>query len=255
MSVSGHASSEEYMIKKKPIQIGDQFGKLTVEQATDLRKSGHIVWLCRCDCGGRVKLDTATLRRGVWQSCGCDKNVKPGMRDLTGSRFGRLTALKPTAYVSRSRGAQWLCRCDCGAQVLTFLGDLTDGKKKSCGCLNSEASRSRLLLAEGTSVKRIEDALTKKFAHNSSGYTGVYYHKQMEKWGARIQFKGKHYSLGLYGNIEDAIKARKEAEAKYFEAFPEQYYGRTEDDTPDDLTEKNSCSQPRTIPTEAGKLL
>lgn len=223
------------MSKKKPIRIGDKFGKLTVESATALRKGGHIVWRCRCDCGRDILLDTWTLTQGVWQSCGCDRHVKPGMTDLTGRRFGRLTALMPTMCVSRTRGAQWLCRCDCGAEVSAYLGDLIDGKKKSCGCLNSQAARARLLLVDGTSIKRIQDAMTKKFAHNTSGYTGVYYHKQLNKWGARIQFKGKHYSLGLYGNIDEAIKARKEAEQKYFGAYPEWYYER-KDNLPDEIT-------------------
>lgn len=222
------------MSQKHLIHPGDRFGKLTVESMTDLRNGGRVVWQCRCDCGREIQLDTAALKRGVWHSCGCDKNVKPGMTDLTGKRFGRLTALRPTSYVSKTRGAQWVCRCDCGAEVVTYLSNLIGDKTKSCGCLNSEESKKRLLLVDGTSVRQINNAMTKKYAHNSSGYTGVYYHKQMGKWGARIQFKRRHYSLGLYTNIEDAIKARKVAEQKIFGESLEWYYQRNKNEATED---------------------
>ena len=45
---------------------------------------------------------------------------------------------------------------------------------------------------------------------NTSGYPGVY--AKRSKWMARIQYKGKIYSLGSYPNKEDAIRARKQAE-------------------------------------------
>jgi len=48
-----------------------------------------------------------------------------------------------------------------------------------------------------------------------SGHTGVRWHKQGKKWNARIHFNGKEIGLGLFGNIDDAIAARKEAEVKY----------------------------------------
>ena len=33
-----------------------------------------------------------------------------------------------------------------------------------------------------------------------------------DKWAARIQYKGKIYSLGCYERLEDAVRARKKAE-------------------------------------------
>ena len=40
------------------IQIGYQVGRLTVEEPTGRRKSGYMVWRCRCGCGGEIFLDT-----------------------------------------------------------------------------------------------------------------------------------------------------------------------------------------------------
>ena len=57
---------------------------------------------------------------------------------------------------------------------------------------------------------------------NSSGFRGVFWNKQRKKWTARIQtgYKVKH--LGLFKSIEDADKARKIAEQKYFGEYARQ---------------------------------
>ena len=45
-------------------------------------------------------------------------------------------------------------------------------------------------------------------SNSKSGYRGVYWHKQREKWAASIRHNGKNISLGLYKNIYDAVNAR-----------------------------------------------
>ena len=52
--------------------------------------------------------------------------------------------------------------------------------------------------------------------NNTSGYTGVIWHKLSQKWQSEIRVDGKHIYLGLFINLEDAIEARKQAEIKYF---------------------------------------
>lgn len=56
----------------------------------------------------------------------------------------------------------------------------------------------------------------KKYETNNSGCTGVSWYKKANKWRARIQVKNKEIHLGLFEKLDDAIKARKEAEIKYF---------------------------------------
>ncbi len=81
---------------KPVIAVGCRVGKLTVAAPTDRRKNGYTVWRCRCDCGGEVLLDTRCLQRGTVRDCGCETAVKPGQKDLTGQRFGKLVCLRPT---------------------------------------------------------------------------------------------------------------------------------------------------------------
>ena len=51
---------------------------------------------------------------------------------------------------------------------------------------------------------------------------GVNFRQDRSKWVANIKIKGKTLSLGFYLNKEDAIRARLEAEAKYFKEFAPQ---------------------------------
>ena len=51
---------------------------------------------------------------------------------------------------------------------------------------------------------------------NTSGILGVRYRSDRSKWYAEIQVNNRKICLGSYTNKEDAIRARLEAEIKYF---------------------------------------
>lgn len=51
-------------------------------------------------------------------------------------------------------------------------------------------------------------------SNNTSGVKGV--SKRRNKWRARITVEGKTLALGTYEEFDDAVKAREEAERKYF---------------------------------------
>ena len=51
--------------------------------------------------------------------------------------------------------------------------------------------------------------------NNESGVTGVRWNKEAQKWVAYIMRK----HLGTFNSFEDAVKARKRAEQKYFGEF------------------------------------
>lgn len=120
--------------ERPTISVGYRTGKLTVEAATASRKNGYTIWVCRCDCGGTIQLDTRALQRGTIRDCGCGR-IKPGVKDLTGQRFGRLTCLEPTDGRDSSGRVLWRCQCDCGNTCLASGGQLRNGYRKSCGCM------------------------------------------------------------------------------------------------------------------------
>lgn len=60
-------------------------------------------------------------------------------KDLTGQRFGMLTAARPSGEVTRY-GVVWIVRCDCGNEIEKVASDLCRKPKRegqmpqSCGC-------------------------------------------------------------------------------------------------------------------------
>ena len=122
---------------------GKRFGRLLVLEETCKRINGSIVWLCRCDCGNIKEISSKNLGRNT-TSCGCyqlevaRRIGKETAKNLTGIKFGKLTALR---FTGKKKGNNyiWECRCDCGniTEVPTsYLGKDT----KSCGCLVAETS-------------------------------------------------------------------------------------------------------------------
>ena len=68
--------------------------------------------------------------------------------DLTGRRFDRLEVKahmpKAAFALSGGNGALWLCKCDCGAEVVVSGCNLRKRKTRSCGCLRSELAAERM---------------------------------------------------------------------------------------------------------------
>lgn len=53
--------------------------------------------------------------------------------------------------------------------------------------------------------------------NNTTGVTGVYHRRN--KWYSMIMKDGENINLGYFDKFDDAVKARKEAEDKYFGEF------------------------------------
>jgi hypothetical protein len=70
--------------------------------------------------------------------------MAPRMRDLTGQKFNKLTALERAGFRdgARCRKSLWKCRCDCGNEVVTASVELVSGATKSCGCIIGKHKRT-----------------------------------------------------------------------------------------------------------------
>ena len=109
--------------------IGQHFGKLFVEKI--IRKGS---WLCKCDCGNQVIVNTYKLVHRKSLSCGClhkALNTKnQPHKDITGQKFNMLTAIK---YAGNQK---WLFLCECGNCKEIKTSAVTNGLTKSCGCIH-----------------------------------------------------------------------------------------------------------------------
>lgn len=84
------------------------------------------------------------------------------LKDYTGNKYGRLTAIEFVEI--KEHKTYWKCKCDCGKTVIKPISYLTSGNVKSCGCLNIEMSTKRLndMRKIGNS-KSLVDLTSKKF--------------------------------------------------------------------------------------------
>ena len=79
--------------------------------------------------------------------------IKP--KDITGLKFGKLTAIKLHHTEKKNNCTKhfWLCKCDCGNEIIVCKQNLTNNNTQSCGCL-----KEKLLLDT-------DNIIGKKFGH------------------------------------------------------------------------------------------
>ena len=140
----------------RQIQVGNKidltgqvFGRLTVLHEENPRTTKRIKWTCQCECGTIKNIYGNDLRQGKVLSCGCLRNerVREAVgNQLEGQRFGRLTVLKQVESIREPSGmlrTAWLCRCDCGKEIIAKTLNLKAGDTQSCGCLNKDKLKEK----------------------------------------------------------------------------------------------------------------
>lgn len=146
------------------------------------------------------------------------------IKDLRGKRFGKL---QPIEIVGKyNRKMIWKCKCDCGNFTNVTVDRLINGMTKSCGCLRGKAGENvqehnkKHLIKDGVFTPLLK---SKVRSDNKTGHKGITIIKRKNKvrYKAGIGIKGKQIHLGYFDELEDAIKARKQAEKKYHKPFLE----------------------------------
>jgi hypothetical protein len=97
-------------------------------------------------------------------------------------RFGRLTVSEPNWHVPRSTSGKIdraaMCVCDCGAEKVVRISDLTRGMTLSCGCLKSGDARLSLAL---WMKMRIDLGETREQVASSFGVSETYMNRLIWK--------------------------------------------------------------------------
>lgn len=226
-------------MKHRSIVLGGTYGRLTVlkdlgvQQVSQSKRSR--VYQCRCSCGKIVNVPGPLIGKNV-KSCGCLQAETRAHDIPPGTVFGNLTVIEKTDQ--KKHGTfMYRCRCSCekGTELLVRSDMLRSGDVESCGCLHDNLLRENAKKAYencfvfDTNISKIKS--NKLQSNNTSGVRGVYWHKHIGRWNARIQFQGKAYSLGYFKDIQEAAAARKIAEKElhgdfldwYKKAYPERW--------------------------------
>ena len=141
---------------------GKQFSHLLVlgRAPSDISKTTGITttrWWCLCDCEKHniIAVRVNNLTSGNTTSCGCwkkkqslkniEKCIGYNKSELTGQKFGLLTALEPTE-MRKNGSVIWKCKCSCENHTIVYVQakELKRGGVKSCGCLKESYGSYRI---------------------------------------------------------------------------------------------------------------
>lgn len=227
---------------KKIDLTGQKFGRLKVLYKNGSNKNGLIIWHCICDCGNECDKIGVYLRDGSVISCGCYlrevaklNHIKTNKYDLTqdyGIGFDchnnefyfdleDYDKIKEYCWRKRPDGYFDAKRRD-GSGKRILLHNLVLGCKyvDHIGGTNTiHDNRKRNLRVSNNSelsFETINNMNKNKQSNNKSGQTGVIWHSRDNIWESYISINNKQIYLGRFEDFNDAVKARKEAEEKYF---------------------------------------
>ena len=222
---------------------GQKFGHLTVIKRGEDSPSKQPRWWCRCDCGNLelVLIAGASLRNGHTKSCGCihdnflyNRKRRKFNTYIDKNEYYQVFLDNSEKYFlidkeDYDKIYQYYWFFNDQGYVVSHYGDNNKLVRLHRIIMNvydesidvdhihgketrNDNRKSNLRLCE-QQQNSMNHAINKR---NTSGATGVSFDKQTNKWVVHITFKMKTIKIGRYDNFEDAVKARKEAEEKYF---------------------------------------
>ena len=208
---------------------GSKFGKLTVIERNG-RIGTYVMWKCQCDCGNIVNVRSSHLLSGHTTSCGCYKKVvnkKPNEYDLSNDygicffNNGGFFIFDKEDY-EKIKDYTW-CKKDNGYVINSKMERL---HRIIMNCPNDKVIDhiNHNPLDNRKSNLRICSQMENSYnmpipSNNKSGCRGVGYDKSCKLWKAKIQYNRKLIYLGGFKTKEEAVRARKEAERKYYGDF------------------------------------
>lgn len=124
---------------KRKDYTGQRFGKLVVNEMLYGYRNNQTYVKCLCDCGNETIVYVGNVVKGATKSCRCLEiesrfNRENHEKDLSGKQFGHLTAIRKTDKRYKNGSVGWLCKCDCGNEVIVRSGNLLRNHTRSCGC-------------------------------------------------------------------------------------------------------------------------
>lgn len=206
-------------------RTGQRYGHLTVIERAGNSKSGHTMWLCECDCGKHVKVESYNLATGHTKSCGCLSKECTRERFMTHgyTTDGRHPlyrvwqsmkdrCLNPKCTRYEYYGGRGIKICDRWLEFKTFLVDIEDLYKPGLTIdrIDNNGDYEPGNIRWSTSSEQNSNKRMQR--NNTSGKTGVCWHRQKGKWSAYIGINGEQKRLGYFADKQDAIDARKAAE-------------------------------------------
>lgn len=225
---------------------GMKFGRLTVLYRVDDKilsdGSRSSMWMCLCQCGNHKVVEGRLLLSKTTRSCGClrrelaRKNLNPKKYndyDLSNEygigythnqdSHGRDSFLFDKEDYDKIKDYYWyflndyvVARDEC-RNTLYLHKYIMPSPNQVDHIAHNKYDNRKIMLRPATNAENARNQGIQ--SNNTSGVTGVSWHKKISRWIAYICIDGERLCLGSYQNKTDAINARKEAEDRYFGEF------------------------------------
>ena len=172
-------------------------------------KNGRPYYMCQCSCGTVKEVEKYNLIYGKSKNCGCVRKQKLSerlLRDLTGQKFGRLTAIERVSGNSSNNKVRWKCKCDCGNEVIVLSNSLLTDHTKSCGCWTSQTpSMIKKYIEENYSLE-VKNEYYVNLKDLNCDLQFMRFDLFLPKLNIAIEYDGEqHYKpINYSGNVEEA---------------------------------------------------
>lgn len=225
---------------------GQIFGRLVVlERAEDyiLPNGKHkIMWKCQCSCDNHtiITVLSGNLKSGNTTSCGCynkekirEANINRNKYNLDGE-YGICYLFDGSEVIFDKEDYNLIndwtwCNNKCYAYARKPNGKTAMMHRLVIGLSNNDEEIFVDHINHNTFDNRkcnlrfatkSQNAMnTSLRSDNTSGVTGVYWHKIRQKWISKIEKDGKDIYIGCFNKFEDAVLARQKAEEIYFKEY------------------------------------
>lgn len=134
--------------------IGQKYNSLTISEIIGKDKVYAL-----CVCGTLKEYYFSNIKGNKTKSCGClakqlasEKHHNEALK-LIWNKFGKLT-ITEIIPITNDTMRKCIAVCECGDSREYFLGNITSGKTKSCGCENRKSASSRFKNYNKTRVSK-----------------------------------------------------------------------------------------------------
>lgn len=188
----------------------ETYGELTVVEMLWNYKNKHRTY-CKClgIDGKEYIVRQDALRSGITHSIkGANKAGRA--KDITGQKFGMLTAICPSEKRAINGNIRWKCVCDCGNIIYPTVNNLERLHTTSCGCRKS--SKWEIFIKEFLENNEIPFEYQKTFDNckNTKNNRCLIFDFYIETLKVAIEYDGEqHYHSVDYFGGEERFKIQQ----------------------------------------------
>lgn len=219
---------------------GQKFGKLTVLKRTK-NKGKNIMWECECDCGNPIHsiVSSTNLKTGNVKSCGCIGREKTIERNKCPKK-NNYTFYNEYIEGETKEGEKFIIDKEDFEKIKNYQwhSHYVNRKKNYVSCIfNGKRLYIHRIIMNCLEEDKVVDHIDGNPLNNRKNNLRIctkaensrnlcLYDSELRgisirgnSYGAKITFNGKNIWLGSFASLEDAQKARDNAELIYFGKF------------------------------------